>query len=270
MPIVRVGAGFEISLVRAGPRGGAPILLLHALGFDLTYWGRQMADLGSDHDVVAIDLPGHGLSPRAGDVPSFEVMAGAVAAVVDHLGAGSAHLVGISFGGMVAQTAAVARPDTVRSLTLVATSCTFPDDVRQTLTARACSVREGKMGGIVPLHLDRWFPRPFRAARPDLMDRIARTLLPQDPEFHAALWDVVATLDIGQRLPAIACQALVVAGSMDPSASPAAGQAIVDRLARAELRVIGDCGHFPPLETPEAFNALLRRFVDKAGGEVRV
>ena len=214
MPIVRVGAGFEINLVRTGPRGDAPILLLHALGFDLTYWGRQMADLGSDHDVVAIDLPGHGPSRRAGKIPSFQGMADSVAAVVNDLGAGPAHLVGISFGGMVAQTVAVARPDAVRSLTLVATSCTFPDVVRQALTARARSVREGGMAGIVPLHLERWFPQPFRAARPDLMDRIARTLLPQDPEFHAALWDVVAKLDVGQRLPSVSCPALVVAGSV--------------------------------------------------------
>ena len=53
----------DINVVRTGPRGGTPLVLLHAAGLDLTYRDHQIGALSADHDVVALDLPGHGRSP---------------------------------------------------------------------------------------------------------------------------------------------------------------------------------------------------------------
>jgi 3-oxoadipate enol-lactonase len=51
-----------INSVRAGPRGGAPVILLHAVSLDLTYWDAQFGRLSKTHDVLAFDWPGHGRS----------------------------------------------------------------------------------------------------------------------------------------------------------------------------------------------------------------
>ena len=117
---------------------------------------------------------------------------------------------------------------------------------------------------MVPLHLERWFPADFRAKRPDVLDRFGKLLLRQDKEFHAALWDMVATLDFERRLSELTCPVMVVAGEKDTSASPEAGQRIVNRIAGSTLHVVPRSGHFPSLECSEAFNALLRSFIHRA------
>ncbi len=53
---------WELNCVRTGPRGATPVILIHPVGLDLTYWGSQINALRTDHDVVAFDLPGHGSS----------------------------------------------------------------------------------------------------------------------------------------------------------------------------------------------------------------
>ncbi len=259
MPKVKTSSGLDINLVRTGPKGGAPIVFLHALGLDLTWWDRQIAEFGRDHDVVAFDLPGHGLSGHLKVQPTFDGMARAVMDVLAHVDAGPAHLVGISFGGMVAQTMVVARPDLVRSLTLVATSCTFPEAVRQVVRERARVARTGGMATIAPLHLERWFPSAFRTQRPDVLDRAVKIMLQQDPELHASLWDIVAAVDMEHRLSGLTCPTMVVVGGEDMSASTAAGQLIINQIAGATIHVVAGSGHFPPMEAPLEFNALLRQ-----------
>lgn len=261
MPKVEIIGGLDINVVRAGPRGDTPIVFLHALGLDLTWWGHQVAEFGRDHDVVAFDLPGHGLSGRLDAPPTFDAMARAAAGVLAHVDAGPAHLVGLSVGGMIAQTLALAHPELVRSLSLVATSCTFPEAGRQAVRERARVARAGGMAAIAPLSLERWFPLAFRTQRPDVLDRAAKLMLQQEPEFHASLWDMVAALDVERRLSALTCPTMVVAGGEDMSASAAAGQLIVNQIAAATLHVVAGSGHFPPVEAPDEFNALLRKFL---------
>ena len=264
MPIFETSSGLSINYVRTGPANAPPLVFLHALGLDLTWWDHQVAGFGHDHDVIAIDLPGHGLSGRFNGPPTFDGMAQATADVLDHLGAGPAHVVGLSVGGMTAQTLAVTKPGLVRSLTLVATSCTFPEPVRELIRERARITRAGGMAAIAPQHVERWFPAPFRARRPDVPDRAAKLLLQQDPELHASLWDMVAALELKKRLQHLDIPTMVIAGAEDVSASPAAGQLIADQIAGAILQVMPGCGHFPAVEDAPEFNTRLRHFLSKA------
>ena len=223
MPAIEVPGLPAVNVVRSGPRGRPPILFLHPAGLDLTWWHEQFAALTGDHDVLAFDLPGHGLSGPLATPPRFDVLARVVEAVLDHAGAASAHLVGVSVGGMIAQTFALRAPERVESLTLVATLCTFPGPVREALRERARVARTEGMARIAELSNERWFPPAFRERRPDLLDRATGTLLRQDPAFHAGMWEMIAGLDLTADLPAIASPTLVVAGEED-GPIPQAGQ----------------------------------------------
>lgn len=125
-------------------------MLLHAVGTDLTLWGPQIEALQPDYDVVAVDLPGHGLSTQPAGEPSFTMFAAGVRQLLERLAAGPVHLVGISFGGMVAQTVALERPALVRSLSLIGTACTFPEIGRAARRERAQFVREKGMPALAP------------------------------------------------------------------------------------------------------------------------
>src|SRR4051794_37848814 len=77
------------------------IILLHSLGADRHMWSPQVRALAGAYHVVQIDLPGHGIAPRA--VPStLEGIARTILAAADAAGATRFHIVGISLGGMVA------------------------------------------------------------------------------------------------------------------------------------------------------------------------
>lgn len=264
MPMIAFAGMPGINVVRTGPRGGTPIVLLHPVGLDLTWWDQVFAAFGDEFDVAAFDLPGHGLSQPLATAPSFDVLAGVLEGVVAHLGAGPAHVVGLSVGGMIAQTFALARPDLVRTLTLVGTLCTFADAVRAALRERARVAREQGMAALVAPTQERWFPAAFRARRPDVLDRAATCMLAQDGAFYGAMWDMIAGLDLVARLPALSMPTLVMTGAEDGNAPPAAARQIAGLIAGAVVHELPGAGHIPQVETPAAFNSRLRAFLATA------
>ncbi len=251
----------SVNLVRTGPRGRAPVILLHPVGLDLTYWSAQIEALCDDHDVVAFDLPGHGRTP--GD-PADWTLDGAAAllgSVVGSLGAGPGHVVGLSVGGMIAQALALDRPDLVASLTLIDTAAAFPDVARAGMRARAATARASGMAAVLPSTLERWFTAGTMARRPDLIDRVTKTLLSDDPEIHAAMWDMISGLDLVPRLRSVSCPTLILVGEHDPSSPPAAARQLCDGIPGARMHVIPDASHMAPLERPDAVNAHLIPFL---------
>jgi len=96
--------------------GGVPIVFLHGFGADLNGWRPIHRLLPETRAALAIDLPGHGLSPL-GDEASFESLVEAARVALIEEGVGAAHLVGHSLGGAVA--AALAHEPDVKALSLM-------------------------------------------------------------------------------------------------------------------------------------------------------
>ena len=251
-----------LNVARMAGHGGAPLLLLHPVALDLTWYAPQFEAFGQERDVIAFDMPGHGQSDDLSSPPSFDIMAHAVEAVLEALGGGPADVIGVSVGGMIAQTFALRRPDLVRSLGLVATLCTFPAEVRKALRERARVAREEGIARIAELSNERWFTPAFRARRPDMMERTRRSLLQQPGEFHAGMWEMIAGLELETEIRTIACPTLVVTGTADVNAPSAAAEQIARAIPGASLHLMPGLGHFPPFEAPDVFNAILRAFLD--------
>ncbi|HEV3365636.1 MAG TPA: acetoin dehydrogenase dihydrolipoyllysine-residue acetyltransferase subunit [Acidimicrobiia bacterium] len=112
--------GIKVRYARQGVAEGKTVVLLHGFGGDLDNWLFNTAPLAAVADVVALDLPGHGQSAVTLPAPSVEALAGFVAAFLDGLGVGRAHLVGHSLGAAVAVQLALDRPERVSGLVLVA------------------------------------------------------------------------------------------------------------------------------------------------------
>src|SRR3984957_20335321 len=145
--------GSGIHSVRTGKPGAPLVVLVHAVGVDLTYWGDQIEMLQASFDVVAYDLPGHGGSAKPAKGFGFTDAVATLTKVIVDADAGPAHIVGLSGGGMIAQNLALARPDLVRSLVLVDTISTFPDAVRTALRERARLTRTEGMGALLKTRL---------------------------------------------------------------------------------------------------------------------
>lgn len=112
---------------------GTPIVLIHGLGSAHTIWKLLTPMLVSNNDVIAVDLPGHGLSPFPARTPmSPRDLAKHVHDTLDAIGVGKVHLVGNSLGGWTALEFAAAYPE--RTLSVVALA---PAGMRQTPLLRA-------------------------------------------------------------------------------------------------------------------------------------
>ncbi len=253
----------RLNWIRTSAENPETVVLIHAVGHDLTYWDRQIEALRDRYNVVAFDLPGHGRSTGSAGQWSFPYAAATVAKLIEETSATPVHLVGISFGGMIAQVTTLARPELVRSLTLIGTASHFPDAVREAMKARAGAVRAGGMAAVLQPSLERWFTPETRRQRPDIMDRITKTLLADDPATHAAIWELIAELDLHHRLGEIRCPTLILVGEHDPSTPPNVAYELFHAIQGATIQVIPSASHIVTVEKPAAVNAALIAFLEQ-------
>ena len=162
---------------------------------------------------------------------------------------------------MIAQVTALTRPDIIRSLTLIGTAPSFPEEVRQGMRARAELVRTRGMAAVVESSLQRWLTQETRDRRPDITDRLTKTLLGDDATTHAAIWDMISGLDLDTRLSEIACPTLVLVGERDPSTPPTVAQRLADSIKGSVLIVIPNASHIVTVEAPGAVNTALFSFL---------
>jgi len=125
-PLTVVVDGINISYVRKG-ESGMPVLLLHGFGGDSGGWGLLQASLSSAHDVIAVDLPGHGASDKRLAGPSLSDQARFVARFLETIGIDRAHVVGHSMGGGIALALTLMCAAKVASLTLLAPAGLGPE-----------------------------------------------------------------------------------------------------------------------------------------------
>jgi len=251
----------RLNYIRTGRRGAPLVVLIHAVGLDLTYWDRQIEALSQDYDVIAYDLAGHGASARPALPLTFAQSAKDLADIILAADAGPACVVGLSVGGMIAQNFALSHPGLVRALCLIDTVSTFAEAGRAAVRGRGEMVRTGGMEAILAPTLERWFTPAFTQRRPDVIYRVRKTLRAADPEIHAAMWDMIATQDVAPRLGEIDKPTLVMVGALDPTTPVAASEAIARGIAGARLEIIPDASHISTMEFPEVVNAHLAAFL---------
>ena len=110
-----------------------------------------------------------------------------------------------------------AQPEMVKSLALINTAARVPEAGRTKMQAAGKKARRDGMAAVIPGALASWFTPEFMHERPDLMDRINKTLLQQQPRVNASMWDEAANLDIYDKLSGITCPTLVIVGEKDVS-----------------------------------------------------
>jgi 3-oxoadipate enol-lactonase len=239
----------EIAYRRTGR--GAPVLLLHPIGLDSSWWQPFAERLAPSFCVVCMDFRGHGGSaPIRGEIELAD-LADDAAALLRALGLGAAHVAGLSMGGMAAQYLAIRHPELVRSLALLGTACTLPDEARKQMVARGDIAKRDGMGAVLAATLERWFTPAALASA--LAKRCEGRLLANDVESWAACWRAISRLDTLPFLRQIRTPTLVVTGDKDLSTPPAAARMIAENIPGAALTLIEGAPHMGPFEFPETY-----------------
>jgi pimeloyl-ACP methyl ester carboxylesterase len=265
MPTVRVR---DIQMFYQDVGEGDPVLLIMGFGGDHLAWAMQMADFAGRHRVIAFDNRGVGQSD-APDAPyTTRMMADDALGLMDALGVDSAHVLGVSMGGMIAQELVLARPDRVRSLHL---ACTFgrPDPYMLALNSawREMRIGLGRESTLRTLGLWLFSPTTY-AERPELIEALLQNSLanpyPQSLIGFLRQGEAVAAHDALERLGAIRCPTLVSVAEDDILVPPRFAREIVARIPGAELRTIPAAGHGYFLERPDLFNELSLEFIARS------
>jgi len=241
---------------------GAPILLIMGLGYPSAMWHRMRPELSASYRTIALDNRGAGES----DVPpgpySMTVMASDAAAVLDAAGVPSAHVFGMSMGGMIAQEFALQYPERVQSLILGCTAPGGPNAKRaepaaiEMLKARTWMSREQAAEAAVPFIYDTATPRHLIDE-----DIATRHPWPTSPAGYLAHLQAIVAWESFPRLPQITAPTLVIHGKADRLVPSANGELIAARIPGAQLVLLEHASHLFSTDQPETTHRAIFEFL---------
>jgi 3-oxoadipate enol-lactonase len=246
----------ETLVVQRG-ESGPPVVLLHALGLDWRMWEQVMDRLAEGRRVYAYDIRGHGHAQGSPSPFTLREAGDDLIGVLDALGIERAHVVGLSYGGGIAQVAAAAHPERIASLALLATT----DHAFEAFEGRARSGEVDGMAAQVVPSLTRWFTPAALAANPWPVRYARERVLRGNPTDWAAAWRAFKGIDV-QGTPAdLDVPKLVLAGELDASTTPEIMKGVAERLPGAVYRELPGTPHMQSLERPELVAEALDAFL---------
>jgi pyruvate dehydrogenase E2 component (dihydrolipoamide acetyltransferase) len=234
---------------------GALFLLVHGGGRNAGDFRRQLTGLGSEHSVVALDLPAHGRSPGVHGCESIEAYADLVGAFADAVLPRRAVLVGWSMGYSIALALAARQPERFAGLVLVSGQPYF--DPAPGVLDRVYDVVRGRL----PQQFDTILFSPSTSM--DVMRDAWMEQVKTDPRVFYG--DLVAgtKFDCRSMLGSVRLPTLVLHGADDKLVTCATAEGVAKAIPGARLETIEAAGHIPHLEQADRVNELLASF---AGG----
>jgi len=239
---------------------GPAILLIHGFPLSGKLWTPLIERMGGDYRLIVPDLRGHGRSQVA-PTASMGEFADDLNALLDTVGQRSAVIVGLSMGGYVAMEFSRRYDDRVRALVLCDTRAE-PDTPEAAADRRALAERVLAEGSAIVA--DAMVEKLFAARAPDPLKEQWRNIMAASPPagVAAALRGMADRLDSFDTLRAFQKPALIVVGEHDAITPPFTARAMHAALPDARIQIISDAGHMPPVETPDRFAFVLKRFLD--------
>jgi pimeloyl-ACP methyl ester carboxylesterase len=241
---------------------GPPIVLLHGFLCDSRVWRTQLAGLADAFRLIAWDSPGAGGSDDPAANFTIADWAAALGAFLDRLGISEASIVGLSWGGLLAQELYRVRTRLVRRLVLADTYAGWRGSFDAAVAAQrlARCERESFLppDGFVPL----WVPHEFFTpnAPTELVEEMRKVVSTFHPRGFRLMARSLAESDMNDLLPRIQVPTLLLWGADDLRSPIPVAERFVDAIPNAELKVIPRAGHVSNMEQPEMFNEHLRRF----------
>lgn len=238
------------------------MLFLHGLGSSSQDWEAQRQAFCARHQMICLDLRGHGRSSKPDHPFSIPIFSQDTAALIRFLNVSPVDIVGISMGGMVAFQLALDAPQIIRRLVIVNSAPSIRPQfftLRQNLhfiQRRLVLLFFGMQG--MSLFISRLlFPAPNQAA----LRRICRERwLKNDRRSYEASMSAILHWDVSHRLSEIGHPTLVIAGRQDfiPLVYK---QAYTARIPNSRLIVIENSRHATPVDQMDVFNQTVLDFL---------
>jgi pimeloyl-ACP methyl ester carboxylesterase len=258
----------HLSWDRAG--SGEPLVLLHGIGSTREDFSGLRSELEADHDVLAVDLPGHGASPALTERPTIRAVTDVVEADLDALGVGRVHVLGNSLGARIALE--LARPDRALSVVAIAPSGLnlLPERVYQGAAMGTSRLllrglrpaigllsrsRVGRAALLTGLR-----SRPWAATETDAL-ALRDGFADAEDFWRLLFWGILADVPLGVRHAR--CPVILAQGTADLVASGQTPRYLLAMPGSTFHPLIG-AGHAPQSDSPAAIIGLVRQATRRA------
>lgn len=242
---------------------GEPLLLIMGLGYPSDAWHRSLPILSKRYQTIILDNRGVGRSDMPPGPYPIALMASDAAAVLDAAGVESAHVFGISMGGMIAQEFALLYPKRVRSLILGCTAAGGPHVVpaepaaTQMLMSRARMTPEEAAQAALPFIY-------YASTSPELIEEdlaIRRPWFPKREAYTAQLQGILSW-ESYSRLSQVNSPTLVIHGESDRLVPAANAKLIADSITGAKLVVLPRASHIFTTDQPQQAHQAILEFLE--------
>ena len=262
MPSVRCG---DVDIYYEDHGSGPVIVWIPGTGLRGSTWELQVRRFQDRFRCLTVDLRGSGESGGADTAFTVADLAGDIATWLDAIGVSRAVFAGLSLGSAVAQELALARPDLVTGLVLLATwsSTAREPHIRRHFESRLYALQNGPID--VYAHFGFWMSSPslfdHEPERQAEVERLLRTHMSATPAGTAGHFRADLVHETRDRLGQINCPCLVVHGDEDLITLPWYNRTVASLIPGATLDSISKAGHLAWLERPDELNDLIDRFL---------
>jgi 3-oxoadipate enol-lactonase len=250
------------------PLGDHPLLVAGpSLGTSSILWNRAASLLGNDYDVVAWDLPGHGVSPAATEAFDVAALADAVVDLIDSIAPGEAfHYAGVSLGGAIGLQLGIKHGERLKSLSVQCSGAKI--GTPEGWLERAETVRSQGTPVMIQGSAQRWFAPGFMDREPELSSRLLHSLRDADRFSYAFCCDALAAFDVREELGSIRVPTQVIAGALDQVSTPSMAEEVAAGITAgggtATAVTLEGVSHLAPAEAPAHVAELMHSLISWA------
>jgi len=244
---------------------GEALVLLHGFLCDSRCWRHQLAGLSDRFSVIAWDAPGAGSSSDPPEPFTTANYAHCLAAFLDAVGVDRPYVLGLSWGGILAQEFYRLYPGRARSLVLADTYAGWRGSFRSEVWTERLASCLADAAGPPEAVVARFVPGVFTAAASEKLREEFAAIV---SEFHPVGFRLMslssAEMDTRDLLSRIAVPTLVLWGDDDRRSPMHVAEQLCNAIPNAELAIVPNAGHLCNMEQPMAINAHVHRFCGSA------
>jgi 3-oxoadipate enol-lactonase len=251
-------SGATIAYDIHGNAGAPALLFLNSIGSTRAMWERQRRAFAGAYRVIQYDARGHGQSSVPPGPYTLAQLAGDALAILDAEKIATAHVCGLSLGGITALKLTLLAPERVRSLVMANTGARIGSV--ELWDTRMALVRERGMAAVADVAIPNWFTAGFREREPGVVQQFRAAIESTPVEGYLGCSAAMRDEDLRDSLDAVRCPLLAIAGTVDRSTPPELLHFVHERLPGSRLVTL-EAAHISNVEQETAFNAALSAFL---------
>ncbi|MEO7336502.1 MAG: alpha/beta fold hydrolase [Caldimonas sp.] len=245
-----------------GPADAPWVTFVTGIANDVTLFDGQASALSDRFRVLRYDLRGQGRTEPTPPPYTIELLSRDLVALWDALDIATSHLVGLGLGSTVAMRTAIDHPARIDRLVPSCCRARMVPEFAVMWSRLTETVKAGGVEAIVEQTAQRWFTDDFKAAHPDVIDKVRAMVRGTSLDGYLGCVSAFVGLDLEDELKDIRVPTLFMGGADDKSGGPEAlMRGLADKVPGATYVPVPDAAHIANVQNNDAYNSILREFL---------